>query len=51
MNQLLIITLFMLMPMRAEAVHDIDLTKIRSDVAQIEIETRAYRQRKSGGGL
>jgi len=51
MNQLLLIGLFMLMPFQITATHDADLEQLRQDAIQIEIETRAYRQKKSGGGL
>ena len=51
MNQLLLIGLFMLMPFQITATHDADLEQLRQDAIQIEMATRAYRQKKSGAGL
>lgn len=50
-EQLMLLVLFLLLPMEITAEHPIDKEQIRQEVIQIEIETRAYRQLRSGRGL
>ena len=51
MSQYLMVVLFLMMPMEITATNDIDLEQIRADMIQMEIDTRALRQRRSGRGL
>lgn len=45
------ILLLKLMSWKITVTHDFDHEQIRQDFIQMEIDTRAYRQKKSGHGL
>lgn len=51
MSQYLMVVLFLLMPVEVIMVNTTDMEQLRQDIKQVEVETRAYRQRKSGAGL
>lgn len=50
-EQLIVWTFLLLIPFRVTAINTADLEAIQQEVIEIEAETRAYRQKKSGHGL
>lgn len=53
MSQYLMVVLFLLMPIEVTASppSQESLDNLKQGMIQVEIDTRAYRQRRSGGGL
>lgn len=52
MNELVgLLFIVKLMTWEISAVNNIDVESLQQDIVQVEVDTRAYRQKKSGRGL